>query len=294
MRIPRRVVGRLAVGLVAAATLFAPTTAGATPASGEVAAVGWWTSRPGAAPSQNGGFEVALNPDGSAQSVAALQVDIDKLQMSRLTLTLTETASVGAEFAHLRVCPAASGWPPANPGALTDAPKIDCASAFVDLVHSGSSWQGSLVKLFPNGGGGSIGVVGVRDGDTPVGFLVEVSGVTIVGEGTLPADEARSDDSSATPTSEPTGAAFVDQYLATPDSTPSVFTSDPATSVALPSNKGDEPTVGGPAALAVTGAVHSTGPNRPWVRLLWLTPLSAALGAGVVFGRRILTERGIG
>ncbi len=56
------------------------------------------------------------------------------------------------------------------------------------------------------------------------------------------------------------------------------------------------PTVSPPAATSAPSEIESTAveedpESRPWIRLVWLVPLAAAVGAGSIFGRRFLIER---
>ncbi len=276
---------------VFALVLGTPHPAGATPAAASIPAVGWWSNRPGAQPTTaGGGFEVALDNNGERQSVAAFVANVDQLHMTNLRLTLTETASVGGAFNHLRVCRAAPGWVPVNPGDLAAAPKMDCSVA-VELTHVDSTWQGSLLKFLPNGGTASLGVVGVRDKDSLLNFLVEISGVSIVGNGTLDT----SDSSGSTDTTSPT----VDNDFTPPPF--SDFTSPPIDAFDTPvtvsvgsTSSTTTPTAGDTGSNRAAGPLHRDGPNRPWLRLLYLTPLSAALGVGLVFARRFLSTRGLG
>lgn len=280
---------------VLALVLAVPLPASATPAAATIPAVGWWTNRPGAQPTTaGGGFEVALDNQGERQSVAALVADVDSLHMSRLRITLTETASVGGNFSHLRLCRAAPGWAPANPGALTAAPKIDCSVA-VDLEHVDSTWQGSLLKFLPNGGSASLAVVGVRDKQSLLNFLVEISAVSISGTGTL--DNADSSGAGSTDTSTSTPVAFddgsptpsFDDFVSPPIA---AFESPVTTPGASPSTTTFNAETTTPNRGAISG--HHGGPSRPWLRMLFLTPLSAALGVGLVFVRRFLSGRGLG
>jgi hypothetical protein len=43
-------------------------------------------------------------------------------------------------------------------------------------------------------------------------------------------------------------------------------------------------------AVTETTAEDDSG-SRPWIRLVWLVPVAAAVGAASVFGRRFLIER---
>lgn len=282
-----------AFGVVVFGVVVAPTRAGATPVSGTVTAVGWWTNRPGAQPSTAaGGFEVALDSSGSPESIAAIAVTVDPLRLMNLRITLSETASIGATFSHLQICRATPGWAPANPGDFATAPHMDCAGA-VDLTHTGSDWVGDITKMLPNGGRASLGVVGVRDQQAPVNFLVEVSGVSIAGTGT--------------PTEEPSGAS-PPQATATDGSGSAAastgfgdFTSAPIAGFDTPSTAPVTATQSATATSAppsttpslAAGAGHNGGPSRPWLRLIFLTPLSAALGVGLVYARRFLSARGM-
>ena len=56
------------------------------------------------------------------------------------------------------------------------------------------------------------------------------------------------------------------------------------------------PTASPTAATSAPAEVESApaeeeSESRPWIRLVWLVPLAAAVGAASVFGRRFLIER---
>jgi hypothetical protein len=55
-------------------------------------------------------------------------------------------------------------------------------------------------------------------------------------------------------------------------------TASPATATSAPAEVESEP-------------VEEDSESRPWIRLIWLVPLAAAVGAASVFGRRFLIER---
>ncbi len=297
-----RFVGVFAAALIAAVAgvVAPPTPAGAATVGGTVNTVGWWTSRPGAQPLDGNGFEVALGPDGNAQSVAALAVSVDKARISKLTITLTESRSVGSEFSHLRICRAESGFAPANPGAFSDAPKIDCGGTVVDLVHSGSMWQGDLAKLLPDGGVASLGVVGVSDSQAPVSLLVQIAGVAIGGEGALVTASDTGDNTNTTDTTRASAPGSVDGSFGDTSFT----NSDPGLSGFGGSDTVVPPTANVDATTNSTVSDSSGndlqagsiggggGSSRPWLRLVFLTPLSAALGVGLVYLRRLLAARG--
>jgi hypothetical protein len=248
-----------------------------------------------------GGFEVASMSDGTPQSVSALRVTVDKARMSKLNISLTETTSIGNQFNHIRICRAAPGWPPANPGALADAPKMDCSAPFVDLVHRSGGWDGDLRRMLPNGGTASLGLVGVRDGQTPVNFFVELTGVSIGGQGSLDDNSDgvgnTSDTTEAVATPDTTfdgglvdpSAAAVDPTLF-PAAGTGVAPSAGSVTTDAPSLSTIAPSLAGPTRFAST--THGRGPARPWIRLVFLVPLSAMLGVGLVYGRRLASARG--
>jgi hypothetical protein len=279
---------------VGAGVSVAPVPAGAVPVSGSVTRVGWWTDRAGAQPSTGGGFEVALDKDGAPQSVAAIVVDVDPVKISKLSITLTERASVGGSAAHLRVCRVASGWAADNPGPLAAAPKMDCAGA-VDLVHVGTSWQGGIAKLVPNGGKASLGIVGVRDKPALVNLLAEITGVAISGSGTLDSENpAPVDDAPVVSAPDSVDGGTTPLF---PDyGTPAISGFDSPVIPAVPpagSTTQTTLTLAPSAPTLVAAAAHRGGPSRPWLRLLFLIPLSGAIGVGLVFARRFLSARGM-
>jgi hypothetical protein len=283
------------VGLSCAGPAFV-VPAAATPVSGAVDAVGWWSSRATAMAQPEGGFEVASAPDGAAQSVAAVNIRVDIATMKTLQITLTESTSVGSQLAHIRACAAAPGWSPANPGAFDQAPSMDCGVA-VDLAHtSAGTWVGNIATLVPNGGTASIGFVPVADSPAPVGtgLLVDITGVNIAGQGDVVertvTPEPGSDPDPALNSYDPSASGFNDTPIINLD--PGTIT-NPGNAFELPDSTATTvPAFAAQKDLTSTLKAKS-GPTRPWIRLVWLTPLSAAIGVGVVFGRRFLVNQGV-
>ncbi|HYD10456.1 MAG TPA: hypothetical protein VEA78_10165, partial [Acidimicrobiales bacterium] len=113
------------IGLAVAAFVFGALTG--TAGSEAPSAVGWWTSTPGAAAADDGGFEVAALA-GNDVSVAALRFATAPAG-GTATLTLTESGGTVTPTTSLQACPTVDPWEPANPGALEDAPTPDCTSA---------------------------------------------------------------------------------------------------------------------------------------------------------------------
>ncbi len=57
-----------------------------------------------------------------------------------------------------------------------------------------------------------------------------------------------------------------------------------------PTTARSAPATSAPAVEQTTDEEDSN--TKPWIRLVWLVPLAAAVGAGSVFGRRLLIQRG--
>lgn len=296
----------LALALVAAIASLTLSPVAAAPVSGRVDQVGWWTNRIGAQEQPQGGFEVAAGPDGSIQSLAALQVTIDVARLSTLEFVLTESSSVGSQLGHLRVCFAAPGWQPANPGELDSAPQVDCSTGAAELARTAEgSWVGDLSRLLPNGGTASLAVVPVSDSPAPVGtgLLVAITGVSITGTGeAIQPTSTTTTAAGVTTTTIVSGAnrSFVDTPIINLD--PGTV-SNPGAAFELPDAVATEPSPALDTATPTTlptvrpnlaaGITDSGGAGIRWLRLFVVAVVAVSMAFGAVYGRRFLVDRGL-
>jgi hypothetical protein len=262
--------------------------------------VGWWSSEPGASAQPEGGFMVSAI-GGSATSVAAVRFSTPSGVVSA-NLSLQE-ASGGfvTPATALEVCVTTDPWQPANPGAMADAPKPDCTNK-IDLTRDQASlvWSADVSSLMPTlGGEPSLMIV---PGETPGGGSPLDPGFRIVfSEAKLALVSAPGTTSPSPPASGGTPTDFSD-----PGSSASY---DPGSAGGSISGIGAvTPTTAAPAATSTTikqaeafsppqlakgASPGGGGADQPWWRLLFLVPISALIGVGTVFARRVLQQRGV-
>lgn len=301
----------LAPLLVLASQLATAVPAGAQPGAA-VTGVGWWTRRPGASAQPAGGFEVAVGLDGP-ESVAAVRVAVGG-GLARVVLVLAEREGFLHEQAVLRVCPAADGWSPANPGPFDRAPAADC-SRQVALTRNAiqASWTADVSSLLPPEGTASLAVLPVRGGlALDPGFQVRFAGASLLVEAAPAGQEGASGDAAAGVVREPfDGAAAGERGGGAGGDALLDFGPVPETAAGLSGAAGPEPAAGAAASAAgvvgtepaggtnaqVAGGplpqprlVSSPGEGRPWWRLVIVLPASAAVGLAVAAARRRLAD----
>lgn len=261
---------------------------------------GWWSARPGATETGEGGFEVSTGPDGTVQGIAAFEIDIPVEQVDTADIVLSESAAL-AEFGSLKLCTTADTWDPADPGALGDAPKPDCTVA-VSLTRTLDSmtWLGNITPLVADGGTTTLMVVPEYAPPIPIGtgMFVRIETIELTAEGSAAA-------APVTPTTldfstpgggntfEPTpDAGVIDSFGGDlPFSGGSVGIDDlgagaPDPAVAAPesiSNDDDFFTLGDVEEVAAE--------PKPWIRLLFITPLSAGIGYATIRVKALLEDR---
>lgn len=152
------------------------------PAFAGVENVGWFTRNP-AASAPEGGIQVANAPDGIV-SFGAVSVFETGDEISRATLTLTESGqALNASGATLRACVAAGSFP-SRKGTLAEGPKADCASGSVALTRGeGGVWTGDVTS--------------VLQGDKPALAVVPAEGAAVFQLSFGPPDLVVEADSSA-------------------------------------------------------------------------------------------------
>lgn len=284
-----------------AALLLIGASAGAQeagPVGVTVDQVGWWTARPAATATEDGGFEVATNGAGEAQSVAAAQLTIAADAVDSFSITLTESSAF-AEFGSIAVCRTVGLWIAENPGTLEDAPEADCSTR-VNLTRTtdDGTWLGDITPLVRDGGMVSLAFVPEYRPPTPLGpgMVVRIAeiGTEATGTAATPDTTAPTTTSQAPATTvAPAGPSSGTQAPPTPP--PTAAPAAPTGAEALPS---PTTTVYDTQPIAEDEEFFTLGPveqgaseSKPWFRLLLLVPLSAALGAGAVRIRRVVDER---
>lgn len=308
-RIAAAVIGGAVAGTVVLGSLT-PTASGASAEVGTTAAaqasevavtvdqVGWWSSRFGAGARPENGFEVAVGGDGTVQSVAAVQLTVSATAVDSLPVRLVEDAAF-AEFASLTACATATGWAPANPGPLEDAPTPDCTRK-VPLTRSADAmvWLGDLAPLAPQGG--TVSVMFVPGYSSPAGtgpgavlpfseLQAEATGSNQVSTTTTSSPSA-----STPPTTIGTGGGFVPSNPVRPTSTVVVDPVPPDPSGATTTTVVSSDPRSGPSDeefFSLGEVEDAAAETKPWGRLLVLIPLSALIGFGSVRIYRELSDR---
>ena len=292
----RRFLALVPVLLVVALGGIASALDGDPPAN-----VGWWSQDPTASAQPDGGFQVS-GIAGEAVSVAAVRFSTPSgVVTANLTLQEADGGFVTPATA-LQVCKTTEPWEPANPGAYDDAPTPDC-SAPVSLERDADAlvWSAPVGALLPSlGGETSLMIVPAETagGGSPLdpGFQVTFSEAALAvvsapgttagpsttfssgslgGSGGGGFSGGTSGGSSFTP---PPPSPVTTQAPTTPDTQPESAASGEAFT---------------PPALAGGATPGGGGSDQPWERLLILVPLSALIGAGTVYGKRVLQQRGV-
>ena len=275
---------RLLLGAAVACTAlsFVPDASADPPG-----AVGWWTQRPGAAPLENGGLEVASSLRGD-ESVAAVRVDALPGGATPSQLVLTEAAAPTGD-AKLRACRASTPWEPADGGDFASRPQADCTTA-VDAVAAGDGTWTIDLRLLLDGDTADVVLLPATTELVPglpgIGFTITFSEVDVVAAPVA-----------ATPTTRVAPATPATTEVAAPaPATPAPVRPSPVpagvpTTVVGVLNDGSGGSLAAPATpdAAVPGIMFDLASNdeqRPWGRLLVLVPLSIAAGYAAPAVRR--------
>ena len=296
----RRVWRCVAACAVLALVLVSPVVASAAEeVDVTVAEVGWWSSSPAALPQPEGGFQVAATPTGESQAVAALRLLIAGSAISSLEVQFDESSSVGTEFGALKLCVTEDPWVAANPGGADEAPNPDCSVSAVLTRTLDGVWLGDIADLAPDGGEVSIMVVPHYEPPAAVGppMSVAISGgaftATSLGAPTTTVG------GTGTPDGSPADGDSADFFGSIPEGGFGIggFGTDPpdfgfVTPEPPPSHSGaiapSDPVDDDDDAFALPPVER--GPGAPWIRLVVLVPLSAALGFGAGRLRRALSD----
>lgn len=259
---------------------------------------GWWSQAPGAASQPDGGFQVAALA-GQPVSVAALRFSTPS-GVTSATLTLQEAdGGFVTPASSVQVCKTTDPWEPANPGAYEDAPTPDCsAGSLMTRDAAALVWSADVASLLPTlGGESSLMIVPgeTAGGGSPldpgysVTFTAAALAVTAAPGTTVgPATTLYT----APPT--PSGGGGGGSPSFTPPGAVTPTTLAPTTPDTAPAD--DAPATGEafqPPGLAGGATPGGGGDDQPWERLLFLVPISAILGIGTVYGKRVLAQRGI-
>lgn len=292
----RRLAALAPILLVALLSGIAGALDGSPPAN-----TGWWSRDPTAAEQPAGGFQIS-SVAGEPVSVAALRFQVSS-GVTTANLSLQESGGFVTPAAGLQVCKTTEPWEPANPGAYDDAPTPDCASP-VDLERDAEAriWSAPVSSLVPTVGGEvSLMILPSESagGGAPLdpGFQVTFSGsalevVSAPGTTSGPPTTFSSPSSPSFGGGDGGGGGFGGTPSFTPPGSATAATTiAPTTPDTVPdSAAGGEAFM--PPELA-GGATPGGGTDQPWERLLILVPVSAAVGVGMVFGRRLLERRGV-
>jgi len=260
----RRALRGVAATLVATAgavLLHAPAAHATAPDQ-----TGWWSySQPSSGLVPNvtadpGQLEIVGGPSGPVSFAAVRytvppELDGQQVDLSQVTgtLVLSVAPNSSAQGASLQVCPTASPWKPEEHGAMSDAPKYNCATPPVtgQVSPDNNTVTFNLVSSLASQPG-TFDLAIVPSGQAP--FAVKF---------------AKPDERSFAPSAPPavpgstdTGAATQPPAPLSPDTTPAAPTLAPA-SPALSSPASEVPLAAGPAANPST----PTPPGPPSLRL---------------------------
>ncbi len=274
-----------------------------------VVRTGWWSERPGTTPAGEGAFEVSTGPDGTVQGIAAFEVQIAAGQVDNAQMVLAESAAL-AEFSALKLCTTADDWEPADPGALDDAPAPDCTVS-VNLTRTldSQTWLGSITPLVASGGTTTIMVVPEYTPPPPApigtGMFVRIASIEITAEGSAaPQPTTSTTLDFTTPgggnTFDPSPDSGLTGSFGPGTSFDGGSSFDPGTSgspgiddlgTGAPDPGVAEPIASDDGFFTLGEVEEQPAEKRPWIRLLLIIPLSAAIGYGTVRAKALLEDR---
>ncbi len=252
-----------------------------------IAAVGWWSKRPGASATVgDGSFEIASGIDGP-ESVAAFRILVTG-SVTKATLVLTEASNPLTFVPKLQACPTDTPWVlPTNPGNYADAPHAACDRLSIPLTRDPAKaiWTGDVTGVV---GGAlsetSLMVVPAPDATLPVPptFFIDFAAPRVDADGT---PDVTTTTQAAAPAPPVTASAAprppsVGTHATAPTTAPAPATTAVTQPVARPTT---------PARFTVP----STHRHKPWGKLGWIIPLTAAIAFGYTYARKTLAERGL-
>ena len=311
----------IAIGLVVASSAL--LSAAPARAADAIVDVGWWTRSPSQT-APDGGFAVAVAPDGPV-TVAALRVTLDGLATA--SVEAVETGGLNQAGAFLQACPTADPWEPVEGGALDVAPEADCAAGSVALVRDAGArrWRADLGPLVE----GDVLSVVIVAGEAPEGgltapvFDVRLAAPVVATTASAPSGDAGSGASTngttgsgATSGTSPTGGPSLtsppmsaigspsagfgsgDTSVIPTPATPSAAASPGSAPQPLAPVAGDEVALGtdagtGQVEPSFTPLTSSAGEIEPrWGQALFFVVVSAVAAVTVAFGNRWRRLRG--
>lgn len=259
--------------------------------------VGWWSRDPSASAQPDGGFQVA-GLANEPVSIAAVRFSTPSGVVTA-NLSLQESGGFVTPASSLQVCKTIEPWEPANPGAYDDAPAPDC-TAPVTLERDAEAmvWSAPVGALLPSVGGDTTLMILPAEsagGGSPLdpGFQVtfsEAALAVVSAPGTTSGPSTTFSSGSLGGTGGGGGGGS-SSFTPPPPPTPTT-TAAPTT----PDTAPEAPASGDafqPPALAGGATPGGGGSDQPWERLLFLVPLSALIGVGMTYGKRVLQERGV-
>ncbi len=303
-----RVRARITVVVTAVALVVLVFGSTAARASAEVVRTSWWTSRSAAIATPPGGFEIAKTLDGV--SVAAVRVQTTGAVLPT-TLALQEVPGAASAGAAVQLCVVAGDFADASGGAIAGAPATECATPVPVTRGVDFRWTADITSFLTAGTATSFAIVpgpgATASAPFDPGFSVVFSGAAVVvrqptttttaggGGGT----DSTTTTQSTTTTTQASGSPFptfgggppptaiVPRPVPPPTFAPPPDPAVTPTTIAPPVGESTSEILDSPTAAAgpISG---SSGDGAPWIRLLVLIPLSAAAGAGSVYGKRVL------
>lgn len=303
-----RLAGRLAAAVaLSVATLSAwPVSVVHGESSPPVVETGWWSRDLLAQPVPDGGFAIAWAVE-SEQSAAALRVDLSGDLAGTVYLQLHEIGGAAPDLGAARLCTTTDRWESANPGPYDALPESACAPGeTADLGRDASSlvWVADITALVAAAETSTLSLV-VRPVGKPVAaglpatapFQVQFDEASLLVDDRSggPAGPDGGDGIPVAPGIDVGDGAFADPGLSPSDFGPG-FESPPLPDVAASPPGATTPTTLGPTpdelvALGPTDATPSEG--KPWIRVLLLAPVSAAVGWAMAAARRWRQDRAI-
>lgn len=294
--------------LTATATvLLAIGCAGLGVAHGEssppIVETGWWSRDLLAQPVTNGGFSIGWAVE-QEQSAAAVRIDLSGDLAGTVYLELKEIGGTAPDLGLARVCVTVDTWGAANPGPYDALPDADCApgeTADLGRDSSALTWLGDITALVAAAEGDTLSLV-VRPVGKPVAegvpatapFQVQFDhAALVVDPGSTGSPPPAGEAPPVGPGVDEGGGSFVDPGLP-PSDFGSGFESPPLPDVGSPNPGAATPTTAAPTPeeLVALGPVDVTpSEGTPWIRVLVLMPISAAIGAAMAAARRWIQER---
>ena len=262
-----------AAALAVAVVVGAPATVGGQEAA-TITKVGWWSRNP-AAQAPEGGFHVSASPDGSAISVAAIEVRAATALQSAIII-LDEEAQILGDQAALQVCATPNEWKAGGGQPIDEAPKPECAGGAIALRRNAASatWGADVTPLMAGiEDEGSVSLMIVPStATTPAAYEVRFKKPTLQATA---AESSTSDDDTTTFPSSAGGSTsdFGNSGISSPTFAPSVPDTTASVAPVAPT------TADGAAGASPVTVASDTAPATGELASL-PTQASAAVAAG--------------